>query len=269
MTVTIDNLDTTTTFADDWARWHHAREDGLRDPLGWLSLAGLHWLTDRPERLDGVPGTWWVTDEKVFVTAQPADRLDVEGDRIAGVRILEPGEGAPGVSVFNEERVLEVIRRSGQFAVRVHDPAAPTLVAFTGVPAYPADPRWVVTGRFTPFEQPRTVTTGAVVEGLEHHHPAAGVIEFRLGDSHEALLAFGTPDDLKVLFTDATSGITTYPAARSLAIGAVAADGTVTLDFNRAVNLPCAFTDYATCPVAPRENRLRAAVEAGEQDPRS
>ncbi|MBF6202400.1 DUF1684 domain-containing protein, partial [Nocardia cyriacigeorgica] len=68
-------------------------------------------------------------------------------------------------------------------------------------------------------------------------------------------------------FTDATSGVTTYPAARSLAIGAVAADGTVTLDFNRAVNLPCAFTPYATCPVAPAENRLRVAIEAGEQDP--
>ncbi|MBF6480774.1 DUF1684 domain-containing protein, partial [Nocardia cyriacigeorgica] len=33
-------------------------------------------------------------------------------------------------------------------------------------------------------------------------------------------------------------------------------------------NLPCAFTDYATCPVAPAQNRLRVAIEAGEQDPR-
>ncbi|WP_063056836.1 DUF1684 domain-containing protein [Nocardia salmonicida] len=268
MTITVENPTATTTFADDWARWHHAREDGLRDPLGWLSLAGLHWLTDSPERLDGVPGTWWVTDEKVFITAQPADRLDVDGERIGGVQIVVPVEGAPGVSVLNESRVLEVIRRSGQYAVRVHDPAAPTLTAFTGVSAYPADPRWVVTGRFTAFEQARTITTGAVVDGLEHQHSAAGIIEFTIGDSHEALLAFGTPADLKVLFTDATSGVTTYPAARSLAVEAVEADGTVTLDFNRAVNLPCAFTDFATCPVAPRENRLRVAIEAGEQDPK-
>jgi len=39
----------------------------------------------------------------------------------------------------------------------------------------------------------------------------------------------------------------------------------VTLDFNRASNLPCAFTDYATCPVAPADNRLAVAVEAGEK----
>ena len=42
----------------------------------------------------------------------------------------------------------------------------------------------------------------------------------------------------------------------------------MTLDFNRASNLPCSFTDYATCPVAPAENRLPIAVEAGEKNPR-
>ena len=45
-------------------------------------------------------------------------------------------------------------------------------------------------------------------------------------------------------------------------------DGAVILDFNRASNLPCAFTDFATCPVAPAENRLAVAVEAGEKKPR-
>jgi uncharacterized protein (DUF1684 family) len=38
-------------------------------------------------------------------------------------------------------------------------------------------------------------------------------------------------------------------------------------DFNRAVNLPCAYTDLATCPLPPSGNRLPAAVEAGEKIP--
>jgi uncharacterized protein (DUF1684 family) len=42
----------------------------------------------------------------------------------------------------------------------------------------------------------------------------------------------------------------------------------VTLDFNKAANLPCSFTDFATCPVAPAQNRLDVAVEAGERLPR-
>ncbi|WP_040776845.1 DUF1684 domain-containing protein [Nocardia pneumoniae] len=258
----------TSVFETEWARWHHAREDQLRDPLGFLSLTALHWLTDRPERLPDVPGTWWVTDDKVFITAQPADRLEYDGLGIAGVQIITPAEGAPGLRVRQENRVLEVIRRTGRYAVRVHDPAAPGLRSFAGIPAYAPDPRWVVHGRYTPFDEPHTVTTGAVVDGLEHHHNASGTIEFRIGEATERVVAFGDPDHLRVLFTDATSGVTTYPAARSLAVGAPGADGTVVLDFNRAANLPCAFTDFATCPVAPAQNRLRVAIEAGEQAPR-
>ena len=70
---------------------------------------------------------------------------------------------------------------------------------------------------------------------------------------------------LSVLFRDATSGVTTYPASRTLALGPVADDGTVTLDLNRASNLPCGLTQFATCPIPPPENVLTVAVEAGEQ----
>jgi uncharacterized protein (DUF1684 family) len=69
------------------------------------------------------------------------------------------------------------------------------------------------------------------------------------------------------LFTDETSGVTTYAANRSLQIAAPDAEGRVTLDFNRAGNLPCAYTDLATCPLPPAENRLPVAVEAGERIP--
>ena len=31
------------------------------------------------------------------------------------------------------------------------------------------------------------------------------------------------------------------------------------------VNLPCAFTDFATCPLPPAGNTLTVALEAGEQ----
>ena len=52
-----------------------------------------------------------------------------------------------------------------------------------------------------------------------------------------------------MLFTDETSGVTTYPANRSLRVDPPDADRTVVLDFNRATNLPCAYTEFATCVV--------------------
>lgn len=138
-----------------------------------------------------------------------------------------------------------------------------------GTPAYAPDPAFAVEGTFVPFDEPRATTVGAAVEGIQHMYEGPGEIRFRLGDSDLVLTAFNghTPGSLSVLFTDRTSGRTTYAANRSLSVAAPGTDGTVTLDFNRAVNLPCAYTDLATCPLPPAENRLPVAIEAGEQIP--
>ena len=247
---------TEATFETDWDQWHDERERYYADPLGWVSITGLYWLTELFADVADLPGRW----------RADADAVYVEG--IEGTDRLEPIEGAPGLLVEAGDRRIEVIRRTGSVALRVHDPRAAQLGEYHGIPAYTPSRRWVVPGTFTPYENPKTVTTGAVVEGLEHHHSAVGVIDFELAGSPAQLIAFGrATGDLHVLFTDATSGVTTYPGARSLTV-APAADGVVTLDFNRASNLPCSFTDYATCPVAPPENRLAVAVEAGEKNPR-
>lgn len=245
------------TFEAAWNEWHRERERYFADPLGWVSITGLYWLTDEFETVADLPGRW----------RADADAVYVEG--IDGTDKLEPVEGAPGLLVEDGDRRIEVIRRTGAVALRVHDPKSPHLARYTGIPAYPPSEQWRVTATFTPFDQPKIVTTGAVVEGLEHHHNGVGLVDFELAGAALQLVAFGRSDGgLHVLFTDATSGVTTYPGARSLPITARAADGTVALDFNRASNLPCSFTDFATCPVAPAENRLAVAVEAGEKNPR-
>jgi uncharacterized protein (DUF1684 family) len=255
MTVTTDT--TPATFEAAWNQWHDERERYYADPLGWVSITGLHWLSDEFETVADLPGRWRADAEATYVQG------------FDGVDRLEPVEGAPGMFVEAGERRIEVIRRTGSVALRVHDPEAEQLHAHHGIPTYPPSQKWVVTGRYSPYEEPETVTTGAVVEGLEHHHEAVGVVDFELNGAASRLVVFGrAAGGLHILFTDATSGVTTYPGARSLAVGEPDADGSVTLDFNRASNLPCSFTDFATCPVAPTENRLAVAVEAGEKNPR-
>jgi uncharacterized protein len=248
---------TKSTFESDWNEWHRDRERYYGDPLGWVALTGLYWLTDEFQTVADLPGKWRADSDAAYVAG------------LEGAQRFEPVEGAPGLLVADGDRRIEIIRRTGSVALRVHDPKSPHLQEFHGIPAYAPSENWVVAGRFTPFEQPRAVTTGAVVEGLEHHHTAVGVIDFALSGTPLQLVAFsGRDGGLGLLFTDATSGVTTYPACRALSIAAPKADGTVTLDFNRASNLPCAFTDFATCPVAPAENRLPVPIEAGEKNPR-
>jgi uncharacterized protein (DUF1684 family) len=74
-------------------------------------------------------------------------------------------------------------------------------------------------------------------------------------------------DQLFLIFRDQTSGKSTYAAARFLYAELpknLKAPSTVALDFNKAINPPCVFTPYATCPLPPPQNRLSLAITAGE-----
>jgi uncharacterized protein (DUF1684 family) len=258
---------TESTFQQDWAVWHAAREKELATPHGWLSLTALHWLDETAQTFDDVPGTWRATgDGGVELTA--AGDVVLDGRPVEGTARIEPVDGKPGVLVEIGERKVEVIRRTDSYALRVRDPQAITRTAFTGVPAFPVDERWVVEGRFEPYPEPKRLTVGAVVDGLQHFPTGAGVVRFALGGAEQTLVAFpGTTGGLSLHFWDATSGKNTYGGGRSVQIADPDADGRVTIDFNRTLNLPCAFTSYATCPLPPAENRLAVPVEAGERTP--
>jgi len=252
-------------FTHRWQRWRAARERLLADPHGWLALVSLDWLDETPRRYPGVPGLWWQDADAAYLDPDGAT-LSYEDAPVAGVGRFELVNSGPGVRVTAGELEVEVARRAG-YLVRVHDPAAPALAAFHGVLTYDPDPSWVLRGHFEPFETPRPTTVGAVVEGLSHVYVSPGLVHFEHDGVSHTLTAFnGKTSGVDILFTDETSGVTTYAANRSLN-AAVAADGTVTLDFNRATNLPCAFTDFATCPLPPAGNHLPFAVTAGEQTP--
>jgi uncharacterized protein len=255
-------------WADRWRAWRAERERDLRDPHGWLSLTGLYWLDTESSTIDGLPGRWSADRSGVAVHADSTDDLRLDGAVIDGIARVEPAEGAPGIRVAAGVVRIEVIRRDGRFAVRVRDPRASTLARFAGVPTFPPDPAWVLNGRFEPYDGPRPVVVGSVVAGLTHRLNTVGVIRGERDGRSFALTASGTRDDPRLTFRDATSGVSTSASARSLTVGAPDAQGRVVLDFNRAVNLPCAFTDHATCPLPPPENVLPFAVEAGERTPR-
>ncbi|MBW4720515.1 DUF1684 domain-containing protein [Saccharothrix obliqua] len=255
-----------TGFAQRWREWQADRVSSLADPYGWLALVSLDWLGDQPKAYPGLPGLWWQDDDAAYFDPQGAEAR-YEGAPVRERLRFELVQSGAGTRVVAGDVEIEVARRGG-YLIRVHDPKAPVLAAFRGVPAYEPAEEWVLTGSYEPFDEPRPTTVGAVVEGLTHVYSAPGVVRFRHGGEEHALTAFnGVNGGLSILFTDATSGVTTYAANRSLSVPPPAADGSVVLDFNRAENLPCAFTDFATCPLPPEGNRLPFAVEAGERTP--
>jgi uncharacterized protein (DUF1684 family) len=261
-------------FAAEWNEWHAAHERHRADPHGFLAVTHLHWLGAEPARLDGVPGTWSVADDAVTVVLEPGESLLRDGKELnpdgGSVTVaFGPIADRDGINLTAGAAVVELAKRGGEYIVRPRHPENPLLSGYRGTPAYAPDARFAVGGTFVAFGQPRPTTVGAAVEGIRHVYEAPGEIRFRLDGRDLTLTAFNghAPGSLSVLFTDQTSGKTTYAANRSLTVGAPGRDGRVTLDFNRAVNLPCAYTDLATCPLPPAENRLPVAIEAGEQIP--
>ena len=159
-----------------------------------------------------------------------------------------------GLRLMFGDAVVQVAERDGGVIVRPRHPDSPNLLAYRGTPCYPADPAWVRPGRFDPYAAP---------DG-----DAVGEVAFEYAGTEHRLVAWGEDDgSLWILFRDATSGVTTYAALRQLVVAPPAPDGSVRIDFNRAYNMPCAYTEFATCPVAPTANTLTFAVEAGEQIP--
>ncbi|RAX49537.1 hypothetical protein DQ353_09710 [Arthrobacter sp. AQ5-05] len=256
-------------FAADWRSWHQHRLQSLSAPNGLLAATALHWVTGEATRFEGLPGQWWVHDDWLYVELGASESLLFNGTLVTGVQKLGSIAEREGFNLGHGERILEAAKRGGRYILRPRHPQNPLLQDFSGVPAYAPDARWRVGGTFRRFAEPRPTRVGAAVEGIEHTYRSPGEVVFELNGSTHVLTAFnGHPDgSLDVLFTDATSGKTTYAASRSLHLEAPGPDGGVVLDFNRAVNLPCAFTDLATCPLPPAENRLKIAIEAGEKIP--
>jgi len=261
---------TTSAFTAAWDRWRAEREQRLRDPHGYLAVTALHWLDDRPRRFSDLPGEWSVTRQGVVVVLAPGEQLRLDRVRLTGRCVLGPVD-QEGLRIGCGDLLLEVAQRSGNVFLRPRDPASPLLLAYAGTPTFAPDPDWVRPARYEAYAAPRPTGLDTVVEGMESVVDAVGEVTFEAGGRLQRLIAFdGCEDDLWILFTDETSGVTTYAATRQLSVPlrhGIATSADVDLDFNRAVNMPCAYSDYATCPLPPLGNHVDVLVEAGEQAP--
>ena len=92
------------------------------------------------------------------------------------------------------------------------------------------------------------------------------VLEFD-GAQYRMFATAGAGGALNIAFHDATNGVETA-RWRAVPTSVPTSDGSVEIDFNRAVNLPFSFSDYGTCPAPPSGNTLPFPVTAGELAPR-
>lgn len=261
------------------AEWRADRVASLKGPDGWLNLAGLYWLKEGRNSFGAAAGNDLVAPEGSAparlgsflvedgaVTFRAAPEADVlHGETPVTEMLLANDQEKEATLLTSGSLAWTVIRRMDRLGVRLRDYDHPAVASFAGIESYPADPTWRIEARFEPYPEPRTIRVPTVVEGLGWEPTAPGTLEFEARGKTLSLEAYRSDDGFMIVFADGTTGDTTYPAGRYLKADLPADDGTTVLDFNKAYNPPCVFSEYATCPLATPRNRLPVAVEAGEK----
>lgn len=152
------------------------------------------------------------------------------------------------------------------------DPRQATRLEDAGVTAFDYDPAWCIRGHHTPAE--RVAFEAETVEaGVRENTPRMGTFTFECAGKSYTVVLIGKdmPKGVQPVahVGDLTSGPVTYGAGRVIELQF--ADEACTridwIDFNYAVALPCAFTNFVTCPLVPPENHLDFEVPAGEKRP--
>jgi uncharacterized protein len=249
------------------AKFRAEREAKLKADDGWLTVVGLHWLHEGvntvgsdpksdaplPESVPSRVGTVALSKGKVHFKPAPGvplKEMDLKTDVTPQYDRLTLGR----VKFF-------VIEREDRFGVRVKDNDSEARKKFSGLRWYPVDPAWKIKAKFTPA--PHDVFFDTEV-GVKEKDQSPGYVTFTRGGKEYKMEPVTEDDHLWFVFRDQTSGKTTYAASRFLYVP-MPKDGFVEIDFNKAENPPCVFTDYATCPLPTPQNRLQLAVTAGEQ----
>jgi len=244
-----------TDFVRQETEWRRLQDTELRAPDGWLAVSALVWLTEGNNSLPGPYRKFGVFRlENGTVVWVPAGGTP---------RTIRPDSEPPADIVELGDAQAQVLKRGKRIGVRIRDPKSPARIHFSGRVWYPSDPVWRIDAEFHAYPKGRTLAITNVLGDISQV-PSPGYVTFTIANTRCRLEPQQTPNGLFIVFTDKSAGKGTYPAGRFLETAAPD-NGRVVLDFNRAVNPPCAFTDFATCPLPPRANRLPISVPAGER----
>ena len=104
-------------------------------------------------------------------------------------------------------------------------------------------------------------STGSAREYVKYGH-----FSFEVNGEVATLQVYQDPEGgyFFLPFVDATAPDETYGAGRYLDLEPIGS-GEFLIDFNYAYNPYCAYNDKWSCPIPPKENRLKVRIEAGEK----
>jgi len=258
--------------------WRAAHEAELRKDDGWLTVAGLFWLKEglntigKGDAYDialtnnfkgNKLGEIESKEGKAILKVEPGVDATTDGKPVSTIELATDDPGPPTKIKTGSQTFYLIKREEDRYGIRLKDSDAPARKNFGGEHWFPVDENYRVTGTFEPFEAAREVEIPNVLGGT-FKMKSPGIVRFKI-DGKEFSLQPVIEDDKQLffIFKDLSSRDQTYAAGRFMYTDNPVG-GKVTLDFNKAENPPCAFTEFATCPLPPPQNRLDIDIKAGE-----
>jgi uncharacterized protein len=262
------------------AEWRAQEEAKLKADDGWLTVVGLDWLKEGDNRVGSNPafearlpkaapdkvGTLTLKDGKVRF--RPERGVAVTFNGVPAFETNLKTDITPQYDKLTVGRIkFFIIEREQRFGVRIKDNDSAARREFTGLKWFPVDESWKVQAKYLPYDQPRKVTFDTLA-GVKEEDASPGYVTFQHGGKEYRMEPVLDGTDFWFVMRDQTSGKTTYGASRFLYApmpkSGISRPAALEIDFNKAENPPCVFTNYATCPLPPPQNRLPLAVTAGE-----
>jgi uncharacterized protein (DUF1684 family) len=264
-----------TAYEQEIREWKKSRVEGLKSENGWLNLVGLLWLEEGENTFGGSPdndiifpkeksdaslGKIILKDGKVTLAANKDAAIFHDATPVTNLEIFPSKE--PIVLSHKSLRWF-VIQRGDKYALRVRDLESQQVKHFKNIASYPIQMRWKVKAKFVATSGRKIAITD--ITGRTADQDSPGKLVFNIKNKEYQLDVIGADGDLFIIFGDETNKKQTYGAGRYLYAPLPDKDGYTYLDFNKAINPPCAFTPYATCPLPPKQNNLAVAITAGEK----
>jgi uncharacterized protein (DUF1684 family) len=262
-------------------KWQNNRLASLTKDDGWLTLIGLFWLNEGENKLGSDPknaiilpkdkapsvaGSLWLEKGRARLAARPGVEITAGDKPVTGLDLKDDNdENGPTILKLGS-LLINVVKRGERLGVRVKDTESRSRREFKGLEYYPIDPKWRIEARFEPYQPAKTIPITNVLS-MTDDEISPGALAFDVdGKTYriDPILEKGETDWF-VMIADETTGRETYGAGRYLYVSPPDASGKVVIDFNKTYSPPCAFTNFATCPLPPRQNHLPFRVEAGEK----
>ena len=263
---------------EDVAQWDAKRIASLKSANGWVNLAGLFWLSPgentfgaaadnelifNDPRFPAHLGTFILTDKEVIWKTAAGNEVFNKQQKVNQVSIFDVSKPESVQLSFATFRWI-IIKREDRIGVRFRDLDHPNLKTFQHIERYKPSVKWKLDATLEPSLYASVSITNVL--GQIYQMPSPGKVVFEVeGKKYKLDVVDEGGDELFILFGDETNAEHTYESGRFMYIPKPDANGHTVLDFNKALNPPCAFSTFATCPLPPKQNVLPIAVTAGEK----